>query len=148
MSYLYIGIVFQSTPLHEGRLRSHGPMRRMRSFNPRPYMRGDNVRYFSPSKSHLFQSTPLHEGRRPMTPESRTAYVFQSTPLHEGRHPETALYNRYASFNPRPYMRGDSSPHVRRVAPWLFQSTPLHEGRQEGQRLAIKVNRVSIHAPT
>ena len=56
--------VFQSTPLHEGRLEEEA----------------DNL------PDRAFQSTPLHEGRL-LAPAALVApVVFQSTPLHEGRH--------------------------------------------------------------
>ena len=125
---LYLGNVFQFTPLHEGRLfrvtlyLSYGFR-----FNSRPYTRDDVIK---PSKSGsvVFQFTPLHEGRpvnflhgvvksgfnsRPYTrddtiiPRNGTSCMFQFTPLHEGRR-RKALYKSYN---------------------FKFQFTPLHEGR-------------------
>ena len=79
-------IVFQSTPLREGRQIGLFPILYYLNFNPRPYVRGDYDRevwvvlevYFNPRPYvrgdfhihflrhflHLFQSTPLREGRR------------------------------------------------------------------------------------
>ena len=57
----------------------------MRSFNPRPCVRGDLG-----------------------GPDERTvATVFQSAPLREGRPAREELGERIRGFNPRPCVRGD-----------------------------------------
>jgi len=56
-------VLFQSTPLREGRLKAH---------------------YASLYQS-MFQSTPLREGRRNQVYDIGKMELFQSTPLREGR---------------------------------------------------------------
>ena len=59
----FVGHLFQSTPLREGRLR------------------GDTKDF----EKAMFQSTPLREGRHNATLAFEPIGVFQSTPLREGR---------------------------------------------------------------
>ncbi|MBN2620218.1 hypothetical protein JXB22_03925 [candidate division WOR-3 bacterium] len=59
----YMVIVFQSTPLREGR----------------QYILGRFL------QEKLFQSTPLREGRLSTGGQARHGVKFQSTPLREGR---------------------------------------------------------------
>ena len=76
---------FQSTPLREG--RQHQYYRRVRI--------------------SLFQSTPLREGRQNEIARTILTTKFQSTPLREGRLQSSGIRPVRASFNPRPYVRGD-----------------------------------------
>ena len=55
-------LLFQSTPLHEGRPMQLDNRWFNAGFNPRPYMRGD-AQCVGMSYPSMFQSTPLHEGR-------------------------------------------------------------------------------------
>jgi len=84
-------MLFQSTPLYEGRL---GFRNTLLSFS-------------------MFQSTPLYEGRRRRRERGSQCPQFQSTPLYEGR----PAYSRLSlppspCFNPRPCTRGDSARHT------------------------------------
>ena len=54
-------------------------------FNPRPCVRGDNLRVAFFDAVLLFQSTPLCEGRQAITAVVHGDPLFQSTPLCEGR---------------------------------------------------------------
>ena len=57
-------IVFQFTPLREGRQISITPNKSIEDFNSRPSARGDaNIVRNIPTKE-IFQFTPLREGRR------------------------------------------------------------------------------------
>ena len=83
-------IVFQFTPLREGRQISITPNKSIEDFNSRPSARGDaNIVRNIPTKE-IFQFTPLREGRH----AARAAFgsaagVFQFTPLREGRRMKT-----------------------------------------------------------
>ena len=79
-------MLFQSTPLHEGRRYYSVSYKVSYNFNPRPYTRGDLISC-EPVVLIQFQSTPLHEGR---------LYLYKPFQIE-----------RY--FNPRPYTRGDLS---------------------------------------
>ena len=81
-------LIFQSTPLREGRLLVA--------------VDGAVVR--------TFQSTPLREGRRSLISRASLPRPFQSTPLREGRlAPDAPGRASAGSFNPRPFVRGDAS---------------------------------------
>ncbi len=125
-------LMFQSTPLREGRLtesdykrddtfcfnprpcargdrQKSTPLLQSTCFNPRPCARGDSCA--TPLRERLlwFQSTPLREGRLTQVSVYSEIEVFQSTPLREGR-PICGICARQgtARFNPRPCARGDS----------------------------------------
>ena len=118
-------IVFQFTPLREGRLSL----------------------VFSATSYGVFQFTPLREGRPFFLYDFCSAARFQFTPLREGRPTRSAgrLVDRY--FNSRPYVRGDLRLLFLPMSIPLFQFTPLREGRQQRER-AESVFNISIHAPT
>ena len=82
-----IGIVFQSTPLREGRQREYAQLLVMAEF----------------------QSTPLREGRRYASFSADPAPEFQSTPLREGRRGASWRSRIFSCFNPRPCVRGDEN---------------------------------------
>ena len=79
-------VVFQFTPLREGRLAP--------TFGQAPF--------------ELFQFTPLREGRRISKAISGCEARFQFTPLREGRHNVQRAVIISLYFNSRPSARGDS----------------------------------------
>ena len=118
-------MIFQFTPLREGRRASACTTRRYRNFNSRPSARGDARNTLDRLIHGKFQFTPLREGR-PMP------MWFSSVSMN---------------FNSRPSARGD--PAVSRVVflPFVFQFTPLREGRRCARFLCASGTRISIHAP-
>ncbi len=93
-------MLFQSTPLHEGRPNLVAAVCRVSCFNPRPCMRGDRIPCFVNDFQRRFQSTPLHEGRP------------RKDVHHLGGH----------GFNPRPCMRGDRQ----RAGAWDWWVVSIH----------------------
>ena len=141
-------IVFQSTPLCEGRrlLLLHRSFHEC-DFNPRPSARGDSRRWLGSICHADFNPRPSARGDWP-TPSSRIPTSrFQSTPLCEGR---LLLRRRgcdLAHFNPRPSARGDCRWGAHLSTKQTFQSTPLCEGRLNTPADIWVINRISIHAP-
>ena len=99
-------VLFQFTPLCEGRQVVHKPQK----------------------TAVLFQFTPLREGRLAQAELSRANQQFQFTPLREGRRFLSTNERYYCNFNSRPSARGDLPPR-RDTSDMGFQFTPLREGR-------------------
>ena len=79
-------MVFQFTPLREGRPDQQGDARETCYFNSRPSARGDLCMACAGDTGISFQFTPLREGRRePSSLKSALSTQFQFTPLREGR---------------------------------------------------------------
>ena len=81
-------VLFQFTPLREGRPGHGGFYHRHRHFNSRPSARGDLSRRPRVRASGKFQFTPLREGRLLTVEKVGQNPQFQFTPLREGRPPE------------------------------------------------------------
>ena len=78
-------MLFQFTPLREGR-RNRSDITAIRGhFNSRPSARGDEGADKKDLKAKLFQFTPLREGRPKPSRTKRKPSKFQFTPLREGR---------------------------------------------------------------
>ena len=141
-------LLFQFTPLREGRPLSIVFIACSAYFNSRPCGRGDVCSATSCICCLLFQFTPLREGR----PHGGPPFVwgrslFQFTPLREGR--QTAVRPRYrleTYFNSRPCGRGDAASSARAAAD-IFQFTPLREGRRRRVAGIFYRQQISIHAP-
>ena len=128
--YTAATVVFQFTPLREGRRKPQKTRKRHAHFNSRPSARGDFVsgrvyrkgRDFNSRPSargdmtlaiflrpSIFQFTPLREGRLIPFPAPAAPTEFQFTPLREGRR---VLHLEYwitvNDFNSRPSARGDT----------------------------------------
>ena len=122
-------VLFQFTPLREGRLLSAGVARLDLDFNSRPSARGDEFPPASLPSVGVFQFTPLREGRRlaedfgirvdisihapprgatGTRSERGSGTAFQFTPLREGRRAPSAGGADGGNFNSRPSARGDS----------------------------------------
>ena len=145
-------IIFQFTPLREGRLGRihrnpnyccisiHAPPRgatplftriSTRShFNSRPSARGDLIFSSRSASCSSFQFTPLREGRRAIVRRIFQIVVFQFTPLREGRLQTASCLCRMSHFNSRPSARGDDDKKRRDAVVLIFQFTPLREGRR------------------
>ncbi len=148
-------IVFQFTPLREGRQISITPNKSIEDFNSRPSARGDaNIVRNIPTKE-IFQFTPLREGRpcpRPASPPRqisihapprgathmaricRIPSSFQFTPLREGRRilfPPTVLFS---NFNSRPSARGDQQIKRITIFQHYFNSRPSARGDTRNRR--------------
>ena len=103
-----VPLVFQFTPLREGRLCNFTRQCAVRHFNSRPCVRGDITHTLCFFQKFKFQFTPLREGRQKRPP---------------------AAAGVQANFNSRPCVRGDRASSCRAARRSLFQFTPLREGR-------------------
>ena len=126
---LSVSSMFQSTPLREGwrhpvlegsprpRVSIHPPTWgvtqpsyrmecRMQSFNPHPYVRGDDGKQLVPPFAQCFNPHPYVRG------DSHRSNLCRSC----------------ACFNPHPYVRGDLPNCPSTKLSLMFQSTPLREG--------------------
>jgi len=101
---------FQSTCLREARPQGSSGISGLRYFNPRAYVRHDEIG--TPSKGGaVFQSTCLREARRlgpTLIPEPPG---FQSTCLREARPSGVWTPSGDCDFNPRAYVRHDLGSH-------------------------------------
>ena len=145
-------IVFQFTPLREGRLRVwaeallrraisiHAPPRGATpmpmwfssvsmNFNSRPSARGDEYGILPVSVYEKFQFTPLREGR---PAGSRPAFCvpngFQFTPLREGRRGEKAMSSLYNIISIHAPPRGATARRAAQSAAAHFNSRPSARG--------------------
>ena len=102
-------LLFQFTPLREGR-RSRGHFLLCDDyFNSRPSARGDREAHPMAEAIGKFQFTPLREGRpgrRRCTPQSPR--YFNSRPSARGDFPGVRESGRRENFNSRPSARGDA----------------------------------------
>ena len=120
-------LVFQSTPLREGRQ--------------------DEQRRLLPAQPVSIHA-PARGATRTISRSSPTTRGFNPRPCARGDlTPTRSARSRTRCFNPRPCARGDmpcsgTSPHF-----CSFQSTPLREGRRSQGRNQSAESRVSIHAP-
>ena len=153
-------IIFQFTPLREGRQDWMQKKGLTRYFNSRPSARGDDagaaepcfldISIHAPPRGAtcssmpgcflptLFQFTPLREGRRFSLSSASVPAPFQFTPLREGRRvfPIIVAFSSY--FNSRPSARGDRSSSCRPSSAALyFNSRPSARG--DGTRRVLGV---------
>ena len=143
-------MIFQFTPLREGRPYGQNVRTWSNYFNSRPSARGDalisrlfgcaNISIHAPPRgatrrrsrdgaSVLFQFTPLREGRQLLIDFRRVVYDFNSRPSREGRPPNQRRSRALCNFNSRPSARGDMNGLPGVYPPGIFQFTPLREGR-------------------
>ena len=104
-----VRVLFQFTPLREGRRQLHDCCQSPREF----------------------QFTPLREGRRACWLAANSADISIHAP------PRGATSTRYwrissrTNFNSRPSARGDAKRCYMANMAWIFQFTPLREGRPQ-----------------
>ncbi len=140
-------MIFQFTPLREGRQNCDRACSGVPNFNSRPSARGDCI---SASMCETAGSISIHAPPRGATGSSESGcrfHPFQFTPLREGRPtPGTsALRRRSISIHAPP--RGATTNDWKR--PWnqsIFQFTPLREGRLLIDA-PVTAEAISIHAP-
>ena len=118
---------FQSTPLREGRLCLGRDVPGKRSFNPRPCARGDCTPVFG-GRLMRFNPRPCARGDVISVVSLECIRSFNPRPCARGDSSARKLSLTSTSFNPRPCARGDD--YFTSCLPWpQFQSTPLREGR-------------------
>ena len=145
------GILFQFTPLREGRLNSSAATMSASYFNSRPSARGDVYVWTSLATPVEFQFTPLREGRLYPShtkggdgrisihapPRGAThnecvnlcfVMTFQFTPLREGRHNECVNLCFVMTFQFTPLREGRLVEAVQRRSPGDFNSRPSARG--------------------
>ena len=123
-------VLFQFTPLREGRPLCDGVAVGGEHFNSRPSARGDDG--FDTYIQRVGIS--IHAPPRGATIRSGSATVtaaFQFTPLREGRRVLLLpLIQGFFYFNSRPSARGDDNLKRSFGTADVFQFTPLREGRR------------------
>ena len=130
-------LIFQFTPLREGRRASGETSNGAENFNSRPSARGDGQQGYLGLHQGYFNSRPSARGDDQELQNQITSHTFQFTPLREGRRAGCVHKSRDGNFNSRPSARGDSrSPGERRCTA-SFQFTPLREGRRRRKRMCM-----------
>ena len=159
-------LLFQFTPLREGRPAPPPNRRSAAYFNSRPSARGDVVlcRYeFAPDNFNsrpsargdgtstslyprgLFQFTPLREGRRWRDGNVSARRISIHAPPRGATQPTNALASSVSiSIHAPP--RGATLIGTKQATFTLFQFTPLREGRRQ-LRTRHVLYAISIHAP-
>ena len=162
-------VLFQFTPLREGRPRPYPALLRPLDFNSRPSARGDAVPAAPKRKRGNFNSRPSARGDRSGCACSVVGGIFQFTPLREGRPERMRLQRGWGDISIHAPPRGATAPYVpsgtgRKIsihAPprgattrntparrfRLFQFTPLREGRLGLFCVTVFFECISIHAP-
>ena len=102
-------ILFQFTPLREGRLKPLFFSGEDGYFNSRPSARGDRLARTPALAPCDFNSRPSARGDRTAGRRWQIALIFQFTPLREGRLQFPAALLKLCHFNSRPSARGDSA---------------------------------------
>ena len=145
-------LVFQFTPLREGRPGAGRLHHRLWYFNSRPSARGDYrsasthalieisihapPRGATPIDYHMFGRTfiSIHAPPRGATASTETLQKilrhFNSRPSARGDRRCAIRLQRCNHFNSRPSARGDTQSNLRACPSWTFQFTPLREGRR------------------
>ena len=101
------GMLFQSTPLCEGR----------------------HALAYIDTPRGISIHAPLRGATTDPTTKGVTDSISIHAPLRGATHPPHKKADHYTDFNPRPSARGDFYLRYSRSAPKKFQSTPLCEGR-------------------
>ena len=142
----YQKIIFQFSPLREGRPRSGSSPQRRPYFNSRPCERGDASQA---PRFHQAAISILAPARGATDSTAIRWYIqaFQFSPLREGRlHPSTYKIAK-SHFNSRPCERGDHLLTEYNADTGLFQFSPLREGRPTQYVLRSASQFISILAP-
>ena len=125
-------LVFQFTPLREGRQPRFGYHPAGKYFNSRPSARGDDAHGFEGVRFHISIHAPPRGATCPRMERRAAASYFNSRPSARGDAAGIGWVADDGDFNSRPSARGDcctSRCHVCEA----FQFTPLREGRQHGR---------------
>jgi len=102
-----LALLFQSTPLREGRRYIDVDGNESWMFQSTPLREGRRIASYISDDDFAFQSTPLREGRQRLSKAYKEGLMFQSTPLREGRRNNLEHGVVINCFNPRPCARGD-----------------------------------------
>ena len=143
-------LIFQFTPLREGRPRRNCTRSKKTDFNSRPCGRGDLARcaadprrkYFNsrpcgrgdiqrcdPAAGHRFQFTPLREGRRTVLPFSLCVKYFNSRPCGRGDEKQEDGNWLESVISIHAPAGGATQFSIFNEVETIFQFTPLREGR-------------------
>ena len=118
-------VIFQFTPLREGRPFPPAQAVRMLYFNSRPSARGDVKQMAIGFEAYISIHAPPRGATRAAMP----------SPVHA------------KDFNSRPSARGDEAEKVKLSPKQEFQFTPLREGRRDDGITLHSKAIISIHAP-
>mgnify|MGYP004500840723 CR=1 FL=1 len=124
-------LLFQFTPLREGRPTPTRPESLLTNFNSRPCGRGDAVFQIIARRDFYFNSRPCGRGDRKRLQSFPQQLLFQFTPLREGR-PAALMSAVWMIFQFTPLREGRRDYRTTIAGARLFQFTPLREGRRPG----------------
>jgi len=162
-------VIFQFTPLREGRRWQSADWTASNSFQFTPLREGRPATRLTTSKRSVFQFTPLREGRLVL----REIALGRAISIHAPPRRATSAVEKYErgywisihapprgatrqfleipayffNFNSRPSTRGDLFPQRPYNVLFRFQFTPLREGRHDTRVGIPTCNTISIHAP-
>ena len=131
-------LLFQFTPLREGRLTGSAPVFSVFYFNSRPSARGDLLTFLDWNELQYFNSRPSARGDTATAAVLSISYLFQFTPLREGRRFRLHCEAAHRYFNSRPSARGDGVlPETKRLI-FYFNSRPSARGDRRYHRLPLR----------
>ena len=139
-------IIFQFTPLREGRRWLVQVAARRGYFNSRPSARGDAAMQLAQAGGIISIHAPPRGATMLPAEICPAASYFNSRPSARGDDGWGAVLADWRHFNSRPSARGDMKRLTQLWKPTVFQFTPLREGRLD---VGFNVSRpnISIHAP-
>ena len=115
-------LIFQFTPLREGRPRRNCTRSKKTDFNSRPCGRGDLARCAADPRRKYFNSRPCGRGDIQRC-DPAAGHRFQFTPLREGRRTVLPFSLCVKYFNSRPCGRGDEK---QEDGNWLESVISIH----------------------
>ncbi len=142
-----IWLIFQFTPLREGRHVLHGCAGHWHSISIHAPPRGATCLLFGNQFTVDFNSRPSARGDRWRPSRTCRPTNFNSRPSARGDRGKEPDWACNANFNSRPSARGDNRAERRRAARDIFQFTPLREGRHTPEIGLDPYYIISIHAP-
>ena len=139
-------MVFQFTPLREGRLNMEVTNNECIYFNSRPSARGDLFQ-----RLHLFlcrfQFTPLREGRLSVKEIAELWGISIHAPPRGATNIRAGCTSSASAFQFTPLREGRPQQRRNHQQPSIFQFTPLREGRPYWEPKSHRIYFISIHAP-
>ena len=140
-------MIFQFTPLREGRRKIAFWINPYCNFNSRPSARGDAHCMDTMFSISHFNSRPSARGDDDLRYKYLLEHIFQFTPLREGRRGTRRTSPGTADISIHAPPRGATFTVTTIYKPRRFQFTPLREGRPDILLRPLYTDFISIHAP-
>ena len=125
-----LSVIFQFTPLREGRLQPPRRFPRQSYFNSRPSARGDGAFKACLRLPYISIHAPPRGATAPDCEHNIFHLISIHAPPRGATHCVSPFLTQPAYFNSRPSARGDLAIALAKAQLGTFQFTPLREGRR------------------